>query len=195
MKKALITAIAVLVGTFLYAQNRPEEDKRIAFGTFQNGLHYYAVQNTVETGFADFALVCRRRDEKDLNPTDLLFDKGRIRQRSFQKFLSDNSVAPDKSGYAHLTEDCMALHFSSVMLNRNPKLVDSLFLALFDAAELLAGKGVPLGELAIMVSGDLDRSATIEKMKIFSLMIQANNGDSIMITRIRKSWWKIPESI
>lgn len=177
MKKALITAIAVLVGTFLYAQNRPEEDKRIAFGTFQNGLHYYAVQNTVETGFADFALVCRRRDEKDLNPTDLLFDKGRIRQRSFQKFLSDNSVAPDKSGYAHLTEDCMALHFSSVMLNRNPKLVDSLFLALFDAAELLAGKGVPLGELAIMVSGDLDRSATIEKMKIFSLMIQDNSGN------------------
>ena len=38
MKKALITVIAVLVGTFLYAQNRPEEDKRIAFGTFQNGL-------------------------------------------------------------------------------------------------------------------------------------------------------------
>ena len=29
MKKALITAIAVLVGTFLYAQNRPEEDKKM----------------------------------------------------------------------------------------------------------------------------------------------------------------------
>ncbi len=177
MKKALITAIAVLAGTFLYAQNGPKEDERIAFGTFHNGLHYYAVQNNVETGFADFALVCRRRDEKDLNPANLLSGKGRIRQRSFQKFLSDNSVAPDKSGYAHLTDDCMALHFSSVMLNRSPKLVDSLFLALFDAAERLAGQGVPLSELAIMVSGDLDRTATIEKMKIFSLMIQ-DNSDS-----------------
>ena len=65
------------------------------------------------------------------------------------------------------------------MLNRNPSLVDSLFLALFDAAESLAGHGVPLDELAIMVSGDLDRERTLEKMKIFSLMIQANNGDII----------------
>ena len=176
MKKALITAIAVLAGTILYAQNGPEDDGRIAFGTFPNGMHYYAVQNGTETGFADFALVCRRHDENDLKPSDLLSAKGRIRQSSFQKFLSDNSVAPDRSGYAKLSDESMSLHFSSVMLNRSPKLVDSLFLALFDAAESLADQGVPLNELAIMVSGDLDRSATIEKMKIFSLMIQDNSG-------------------
>ncbi|MGN0190563.1 MAG: hypothetical protein ACI39U_02805, partial [Candidatus Cryptobacteroides sp.] len=175
MKKALITVIAFLAGAMIYAQNGPKEDERIAFGTFQNGMHYYAVQNSTETGFADFALVCRRHDENDLQPSDLLSDKRRIKKRSFQKFLSDNSVAPDRSGYASLSDDSMSLHFSSVMLNRSPKLTDSLFLALFDAAESLAAQGVPLDELAIIVSGDIDRPATLEKMKIFSLMIRDNS--------------------
>lgn len=179
MKKALMTVFALMAGTLIYAQKGPKEDDRIAYGTFPNGLHYYAVQNAAETGFADFALVCRKPDCNGFKTSELLSGHKHIRQRSFQKFLSDNSVAPDKKGYAQFTDGRMSLRFSSVMLNRNPSLVDSLFLALFDAAESLAGHGVPLDELAIMVSGDLDRERTLEKMKIFSLMIQANNGDII----------------
>ena len=179
MKKALITVFAVLAGTLLFAQKGPEEDGRIACGTFPNGIHYYAVQNAAEKGFADFALVCRRKNLNGITTSELLAGQKHIKRRSFQKFLSDNSVAPRKNGYAKFTGESMSLNFSSVMLNRSPQLVDSLFLALFDAAESLTGHGVQPEELAIVVSGDLDRGKTIEKMKIFSLMIQDNGADGI----------------
>ncbi len=171
-KNALLTIAVLLAGMVLNARNAPKEDERVAFGVFPNGMSYYAVQNSRSAGFADFALVCRNCGDSGISPVDLLSKKGRISGQSFQKFLSDNSIAPAKNGYAVTGNGNMTLSFRSVLLNRNPTLADSLFLALFDAAEQLALKDVPLSDMAVVVAGDIDRAAMVGKMRIFSYMVR-----------------------
>lgn len=171
-KNALLTIAVLLAGMVLHASNAPKEDERVAFGIFPNGMSYYAVQNSRSAGFADFALVCRNCGDSGVSPVDLLSKKGRISGQSFQKFLSDNSIAPAKNGYAVTGNGNMTLSFRSVLLDRNPTLADSLILALFDAAEQLALKDVPLSDMAVVVAGDIDRAAMVGKMRIFSYMVR-----------------------
>lgn len=161
-------------------------DSKIVTGTFPNGMSYYVVSNPAEKGFADFALVYRHsadaRDYVDMS-RKILSDRGRLQNRSLQKFLSSNAVAPTVKGYAECSDDAVTFRFKDVMLSRSAALADSLLLAVFGIADELSANAVttkdslhfPLENMAVIVSGDVNGKDLVSKMGIFSLMTPRNS--------------------
>lgn len=163
-------------------------DPKISEGTFPNGMSWYVAENPAEKGFADFALVCRHpADSRDYVGASrrILSARGRLRNRNLQKFLSSNAVAPTEKGYAEYSDDAVTFRFENVMLQRSPSLADSLLLAVFGVAGELSSGVVtetdslhfPLEDMAVIVSGDVNKGELVTKMGIFSLMVPDKASD------------------
>lgn len=166
--------------------NRLPADSKIVTGAFPNGMNYYVVSNPAEKGFADFALVYRHsadaRDYVDVS-RGILSAQGRLQNRSLQKFLSSNAVAPTRRGYVECSDDAVTFRFEDVMLSRSAAITDSLLLAVFGIADELSANAVttrdslhfPLENMAVIVSGDVNGKEMVSKMGIFSLMTPKNS--------------------
>ena len=188
--RVLFLAVALLAicgapSVMSQSLNELPADSKIVMGTFPNGMNWYVVSNPAEKGFADFALVYRHsadaRDYADVS-RGILSAQGRLQNRSLQKFLSSNAVAPTETGYAECSDDAVTFRFEDVMLGRSPSIADSLLLAVFGIADELSANAVttrdslhfPLENMAVIVSGDVSGKELVSKMGIFSLMTPKN---------------------
>lgn len=156
--------------TFAAGQKLPQMpvDPNVKSGVLPNGTNYYLMANADTKGMADFALVQKTSAAADLDPLALLPALGNLSPR---KFLSENGVSPKEGRFIEMRDSAVVYRFSDVMISSKPELMDSTLLVLMGMIH--ADSSCAPSESAIIVSGDIKPDATLEKIKMLSLMIPA----------------------
>ncbi|MCD8312641.1 MAG: hypothetical protein LUC24_00595 [Bacteroidales bacterium] len=160
----------------------------IATGTLANGMTYYIVTNATEVGLAQFALVRRigyvaDRDSTLRRARSLIADLPRFKGRSVKDFVAGgggNAVPGSKSlglrGIS-LWDDALICNFGSLPVGARSSLMDSTLLMIFDIVEDFQNGGAPAGystsDNAVIISGDVDKSAVLTKLQNLSLMVES----------------------
>ena len=158
---------------------------QIRTGLLDNGVTYYIVTNSTEKGKADIALIQRvgTAVEDDRTAGD-----GIVRARgslsglphfmslSPQRYLSRNAIWPSSGGYVTVGSDATVYRFRDITLSYSPDIVDSTMLMIFD---VIARSDSPLyapQNQAVVVSGDIDASALLNKMNMLSMLVTRRDG-------------------
>ena len=147
------------------SQNLPplQKDASITRGELPNGISYYLVTNPKLKGFADFALV-RRGMTDTLAARSELSALPHFNKTIPYKFLSRKGIGCRPEGYISYVDDATLFRFDTVPMF-DAAASDTTLLMLFDIIATQPRKH------AVIVSGDINASAIIEKMKVFSLMV------------------------
>lgn len=147
------------------AQNLPAlaKDGSITTGALSNGISYYLVTNTTMKGVADFALV-RKGMTDTLAARSELSSLPHFNKTIPYKFLSRKGIGCREDGYISYVEDATLFRFDDVPMF-DAAASDTTLLMLFD---IIATQPRPH---AVIISGDINPAAIIEKMKVFSLMV------------------------
>lgn len=161
----LCAALALLSCGALRAQNLPTLGKasEIVTGSLPDHISYYLVNNTNTPGFADFALVQQQRSDR-VSPREDLTSLPHFFGRKPYEFLGDNAVGYSRRGFIEHTQTATIFRFTDVPVSR-PEVTDSTLLMLFDIARSSEY------EQAIVVSGNIDVPAVIERIRILSMTI------------------------
>ena len=189
MEHIVLCLIGLVVSINLSAQKIHvlPADPAIKNGVLPNGMTYYVASNPDLKGMADFALVQRvgasNVDEVCAaevmeHSQSALASQPRVLPGSVQDFFLHQGVEPGRKGFVEVTEDGTAFRFKNVMVARNASVVDSTLLVLFNMADMAAseanmGRWYSPADHAVVVAGDVDAAALIEKMKMLSYMIPA----------------------
>ena len=157
--------MALLCCPLLHAQNLPSLGKadEIVIGTLPDGISYYLVGNASLPGFADFALVQPARTDR-VGPRKNLASLPHFFGRKPYEFLADNGVGYGRRGFVEHTRDATVFRFADVPVSRD-EVTDSTLLLLFDLARSSAY------EQAIVISGNIDVSAVLERIRLMSMTI------------------------
>ena len=155
----------MLCSGVLGAQELPKlgKDPQIVSGSLPDGISYYLVNNAAEPGFADFALVQPSRTDRS-GPRRNLVSLPHFFGRKPHEFLSDNAVGYGRHGFIEHSKDATIFRFAGVPVFQ-PEVTDSTLLMLFDIARSSAY------EQAIIVSGNVDVSAVLERIRLLSMTI------------------------
>ena len=147
------------------AQNLPalQKDGTITTGALSNGISFYLVTNSTMKGVADFALV-RKGMTDSLAARSELSSLPHFNKTVPYKFLSRKGIGCRPDGYISFVEDATLFRFDDVPMF-DVAASDTTLLMLFD---IIAAKPCPH---AVVISGDINPAAIIEKMKVFSLMV------------------------
>ena len=147
------------------AQNLPalQKDGSITTGSLSNGISYYLVTNSTMKGVADFALV-RKGMTDSLAARSELSSLPHFNKTVPYKFLSRKGIGCRPDGYISFVEDATLFRFDEVPMF-DAAASDTTLLMLFD---IIAAQPRPH---AVIISGDINPAAIIEKMKVFSLMV------------------------
>lgn len=167
-------------------------DPAVKSGILPNGMTYYVASNPSLKGMADFALVQRTGfsnvDEADASDImahcrSALGARPRILPGTVQDFFVRQGALPGKKGFVEVTEDATIFRFSNIMLAGSDSVVDSTMLVLFDMADRAAyseceslNRWYAPSDHAVIVSGDVDVNALVEKMKMLSYVIPASKS-------------------
>lgn len=163
-------------------------DPQIKAGVLDNGIAYYLVTNTSEKGRADIALVQRggysaesenTAGSANVNAMGSLSSLPHFRTCTPFSYLSGNGIWPGKDGYVGIYQDAVVYSFRNLEFARSGEMVDSTLLLIFDVIGTLAeadGERYSPSNQAIVISGDIDRSAVLSKMNLLSLLVP--KGDS-----------------
>jgi len=153
-------------------------------GVLDNGISYYIVTNSaVEQGKAEIALVQRGGTELDypgnggaseVNAMASLTQLPHFKAETPFKYLSHNCIWPESSGYVSVYPDATIYRFPALDLSRSKDIVDSTLLLVFDIigsqAATVHSRYVPQNQ-AIVVVGDINPSAVLNKMNMLSLLV------------------------
>lgn len=167
------------------------DDPSVLKGLLPDGMAYYVVSNKAVAGTADFALVQKTgrltasdssgvsyADEVIKASRDALSYLPRFGGKSPQDFLLRRGVAPEKDGYVKVTDDATVFRAGNVVLEDGTAVLDSMILMIMDIAdranrtedEFISGWYTP-SDQAVIVSGDIDAKAVVEKIRSMSFMI------------------------
>lgn len=185
----LISALLVLLPIMMPAADLPKlpTAQQIRTGTLDNGITYYIVTNSTEKGKADIALVQRVGTAMERGATagdavvrarGALADLPHFMTLTPQRFLARGAIWPKSSGYVTVSPDATVYRFEDVTLSYSPEVVDSTMLMIFD---VIARSDSPLyapQSQAIVVSGDIDANALLNKMNMLSLLVTRREGDA-----------------
>lgn len=144
----------------------PAEDKAIYTKTLPCGIKYYIVTNTPEKMSANMALVVKNSKKEEFVDSLSLVSEPAKYLRS--KAIAAKAYPKGKSGYIYSFEN----------LNLAKKeIVDSTLLLIYNIIAD-ASPERSFDEYAIVVSGDVDKKAIEEKIRIFGYMLQKKVGDA-----------------
>ncbi len=156
---------------------------QIRTGALDNGIAYYIVTNNSEKGKANVALVQKSGYDYETPYTagsSAVYAMGALSSLPHFKsnspfgFLSRNCIWPGADGYVSVYPDATIYRFENLELTRSKELVDSTLLMVFDIigtqSDCVGGRYSP-GNQAIVISGDVDASAVINKMTMLSLLV------------------------
>lgn len=185
MNRVIVFLVGLLLPIIVPAAGLPTlpTAPQIRTGRLDNGITYYIVTNSTEKGKADIALVQRAGSDDEtpatkgsaaVNAMGALSDLPHFTSYSPYNFLSANCIWPDKGGYVTTYSDATVYKFSQMDLSRSAEMVDSSLLMIFDIvgsqAYSLGGHYIP-GNQAIVISGDIDANAVLNKMNMLSLLV------------------------
>ncbi len=170
MRNSIFKSILCLVlplgfSIMMPAQELPalQKDGAVTTGNLTNGISYYLVTNPSMKGVADFALV--RRGECDtLAARKELSSLPHFNKTIPYKFLSRKGIGCRQEGYISYSDDATIFRFDDVPLF-DQAASDTTLLMMFD---LIASRPY---RHAVIIAGDINPAAIIEKMNVFSLMV------------------------
>ena len=151
------------------AQDLPvlQKDAAVTTGNLTNGISYYLVTNPSMKGVADFALV--RKGECDtLMARKELSSLPHFNKTIPYKFLSRKGIGCRQEGYISYSGDATIFRFDDVPVF-DKAASDTTLLMMFD---LIAARPY---RHAVIIAGDINPSAIIERMNVFSLMVPSRN--------------------
>lgn len=202
----LEAVLMVLMSVPSSAQSLPllPSDPAVSSGVLPNGMSYYLVNNPTSRGMADFALIQRTGYQTSSGEVeefafsvaqDAITALPRLRSSSPRVFLSSHGVLPGKDGFVKVTENATVYHFADVVISKGTEAMDSTLLVLFDIADRGSDAGNDFlykwytpADQAVVVSGDIDPSAIVPKLKYLSYMTPARESQ-----RRREYQWKESE--
>ncbi len=139
-----------------------ETAKEISKGTLPNGIEYFLVNNSYETGFADYALVRKEGIIDDNGRKSLTYLKHFVTRQPY-RLLSENGVSYGREGYISRLPSATLFSFKDVPTYKS-EVADSTLMMVMDIA---SGSRSPQ---AIIISGDIDVSKIRERMDLLSMM-------------------------
>ena len=161
--------------------------KAVSQGTLSNGISYYIVTNPAWSGSADVALVQKAGTDSETPGTAgmssvmaraSLTDLPHFTMDSPFQFLRRTSVWPEDEGYAKVGSNATVYRFRDLALNSGVAVLDSTLLMVFDIIGRNSGimdKYYSPDNQAVIVSGDVDRAALVQKMEMLSMMVTKTN--------------------
>ncbi len=170
--------------TYIYGQN-PDKlplDPLVKTGSLDNGIRYYIVNNKNSKGFVDIALVQNTgyKDESKNNIGEsiissrgALSDLPRFMLNSPFSFLKRKSIFPTDNGYVSVSENATIYRFKDIVVAKNNEALDSSLLMIFDiiANSTRLGKRYSTQNQAIIIVGDVDPKAVLNKMDMLALFV------------------------
>ena len=165
-------------------------DPAVISGALPNGMAYYIASNPALKGTADFALVQRtggetipdadRRQIVSLSQ-NCLTSQYRMPDLAVQDYFIRAGVVPGKEGFVQVTDNATVFRFPGVLLSRTETALDSTLLVLVGMAEKAGHCSDPTtsgwyspADHAVVVAGDVDAAAVVEKLKMLSYIIPAS---------------------
>lgn len=180
--KIKIRAFAMCVLVFLCAggyvlrgQSLPNipDDKSISSGLLPNGMTYYIHPNKSVVGMLDISLV------QKVDPAleqDAVQELGRARfssmcfdNTSLQQFLGRCGIHPDSEGFIRSSKGSVEYRFGGLSTAYGDRVVDSTLFAVFGIASASVRQGQGSASQAVIVSGDVDKAAFLNRMQILSV--------------------------
>lgn len=135
----------------------------VSTGTLPNGISYYLVANGGSKGYADFALVQKGAVSEEQSKSALTelphFQSGKPYQ-----YLAKLGVGYEKNGQFRKEDGSVTYDFKHVPVSKQD-VRDTVLLLLFDISETFPY------EQAVIVSGDIDSKAIMERINVFSMMV------------------------
>ena len=166
LKRLILAAAALpLLAAPLAAQELPSlgKAKEITVGELPNGVSYYLAGSKSRPGFADFAIVQPSRPASS-DPRKDLESLPHFRNRKPYRFLADLGVGYGERGYIRTQRDAVVMRFAGVPVS-STLAADSVLLMLTDISV-----NSPYRQ-AIIVSGDIDVPAILERLRILSMTV------------------------
>ena len=178
-------------------------DPAVKSGVLPNGITYYIATNPSMKGVADFALVQRtgfatipglegrKMISRSQNGLTSLY---RLSAPTVQEYFMNHGAIPGKKGFVQVTDNATVFRFENVMLGGS--VMDSTLLVLMGMVEKAAqnddvqmkGWFAP-SDHALVVAGDVDSKALVEKMKLLSYMIPSQKS----LERKKYEWVDSPQ--
>ena len=149
------------------AQALPQAPE-ISSGVLSNGISYYLAVNPRDAGLADFAVVQKGTADRP-SSRRLLVSLPHFGGRRPCDFLSGRGVPYGRNGYVSYGSGTTTYHFRGVPVS-DRNVCDSMLLMVLDIAS------AHHGEQALIVSGDVDRNAIADRLKLLSLMVPDRDG-------------------
>ena len=183
----LISVLLAFVPIIMPAADLPvlPPASQIRTGWLDNGVTYYIVTNSTEKGKADIALVQRVGTalEDDRTAGDgIVQARGSLAglphfmSLSPQRYLSHNAIWPSAGGYVSVGSDATVYRFKDITLSYSPEVIDSTMLMLFDVIGRSDSPFYAPRNQAIIVSGDIDANALLNKMNMLSMLVTRRDG-------------------
>jgi len=156
---------------------------QVKTGKLGNGVQYYLVTNNTDKGMVDIALVQKvgsgNETQKTAGETSVqamgaFCELPHFASVSPFRYLNRNGIQPKQQGYVTVCSDATIFRFNDLILPRSKEIVDSTLLMLFD---IIGRDQGPMHKLyspqnqAIIVSGDIDANAIINKMNLLSMLV------------------------
>lgn len=195
----LLVALAFSLSAcgYSHSQELPSlpQDPAVSAGVLPNGVSYYIVANRTMKGVADFALV----QKTAFGEVDSLYAGYPLRvaresldslpkfvTRKPECFLADYGMDERRGKLVRVDGNSTVYRFEDFSLSRGDVAMDSTFLMMFDiiggrrfASDSSFAGLYPTAASAIVVSGDVDASAILSKLKLLSLMVPERCGTPI----------------
>lgn len=146
-----------------------KQDSRLLRGSLRSGIDYYVMDSPVKSGIADFAIVQKDFVDPSTSKKSLAF-LPHLGNRKPYEFFSSNGASYSRHGFIKYTGDATCFDIRNIR-TANPAVVDTTLMALFDIA---ATSG---GPQAIVVCGDVNSKEVVEKMKLFSILLDTRNQE------------------
>ena len=185
IRRILFSLSALLVSIMMPAADLPSLPvaSRIKTGMLDNGIAYYLVTNNTEKGRADIALVQKGGYDNEtpytagstaVHAMGSLTMLPHFRTNTPFHYLSRNCIWPGAEGYVASYPDATVYRFRNLEFSRSKDIVDSTLLMVFDIigmqSEYLGGRYAPQNQ-AIIISGDVDAGAVLNKMNMLSMLV------------------------
>lgn len=140
-----------------------EMDPAVTVGNLPNGASFYLVTNTVEKGYADFAIV--QRDFKDVRAArEALTSLDNFRDTPPYRFLASKGVGPGRDGIVSYRGGSTVFTFRDVP-TFDTSAADSTLLLLFDIMRTCPVKQ------AVIVSGDISAAKVMDRLSMLSMTV------------------------
>ena len=171
MSKSLLHYILclaiLLMPSGISAQSLPTLGKasEISVGTLPNGISYYVVSNPTRKGLADYALVQKGTPDPSVS-RKALTSLPHLGTRVPYKFISSYGSSCNREGYISYTENSTRFDFPDMPVY-DRAVSDTTLMMLFDIAS------TSRGDQAIIISGDVIESSLVERMKMYSLLVDS----------------------